>query len=169
MLAPCNPVVPAFLAEAGHEEVHLVLVATYQNLQVLRCTVGVCLEGVSGQILSVSFGHLVCKVDCCSCFQKLVAIDLQKIGNRLATERLHQFVGAFDTFFRRSRLVHRTALSDQSLEILLGARNQRLQGTAGSTCGFTENGHIVWIATEASDILMNPLQRHLLIQKSQVL
>ena len=56
LLATCNPLVPAFLAETGNEEVHFILVATYQNLQILRCAVSVGCKGIGGQILPVSFG-----------------------------------------------------------------------------------------------------------------
>ena len=51
----------------------------------------------------------------------------------------------------------------------MGTWKQRLQGAAGSACGFPEEGHVVGVAAKACDILMHPLQGLELIQESQVL
>ena len=60
-------------------------------------------------------------------------------------------------------------MCDDTLEILMRALDQRKQGTASCTCRLAPDGHIVGIATESCNILVNPLQGHQLIQKAQVL
>ena len=74
-----------------------------------------------------------------------------------------------DRLLRAPGLGGGAALRNDALEILLGAFDQRKQGTARGTCGFTENGHVAGVASEAGDILMNPFERHQLVQQSQVL
>ena len=52
---------------------------------------------------------------------------------------------------------------------MLGTINQRKQGHACASGGFTENRHIVGIAAKDCDILMHPLQSLHLIQEPQIL
>ena len=55
------------------------------------------------------------------------------------------------------------------LEILVGALYQRQQCTTAGTGRLAEDGHILWVAAKAGNVLMHPLQCLDLIQKSQVL
>ena len=116
-LAAFNPCVPAFKPETGHEEVHLVLVATDEDLYVSCRAVGIGLKGVGRQVFPVSFRELVQEVHSGCCLKESLAVNLQKVTDALAAERFHQPVGTFDGFFRSSRQVDGAALGDEPLEI----------------------------------------------------
>ena len=60
-------------------------------------------------------------------------------------------------------------MCDNLLEILLRAFEQRLHSHACAAGRFTPDGHVIRVSAEGCDILMHPLQGHLLVQQTQVL
>ena len=167
--AALHPGVPAFQAEAGYKEVHLVLVAANQNVDILGCAAGVCRKGVGGQVLSVPLRELVQEKHRRSGFQQLLAVHLQEIGHRPAAQGIHQLLRARDGLFRGTGQVHGTALGNEPMEVLLGTRNQGQQGAAASSGGFTPDGHVVRVPAKGCNVLVHPLERLHLVQQAQVL
>ena len=162
------PLPESFQTKAGHKKVEFILVAALKDGDILCCAPGISLIGIQWQIVSVPFRELTHGKHG-GCVHNLLGIDLLQLGDRLAAKYIHEYIGAGNAFLCRFRLVWGAALGNDPLEIRMGAIDERKHGAASGAGGFAPDGHIVRVAAEAGNVLMDPLQSHQLIQQPQVL
>ena len=142
--------------------IHFILVEAMKYFDILQGAIRIRLIRVNRQIFSVSFRaysqfcrrrHL----------HELFHINLIQLGYGFNAKYLQNFIRAADGLFRRYCYGRTTALCDDPPDIFVGALDQRKHGDASRAGRFTEDRHIIGIAAEAFDVLMDPLKSHHLI------
>ena len=164
----CGPGIVEIEPKAEYEIAHLILVTALKEVDVLRRAVRVSLKWVLGQEAAVPFRPYA-QLEHIRRGDKVLDLDLLQVRDGFAAQQLHHLIRTGDGLLRGAREHGRAALGDDAVEVLMGALHQRQQGHAGAARGFAEDGHVVGIAAEARDVLMDPLERHHLIHQAQVL